>query len=267
MRTNLLKTDLKALTGIAFGALVGGVATAALAADGDDRHRHADVEMSAECAVEGTTPRVVVTGRSESRVIVAPNVRIGVGSSCADGRQIHVAIRDHDSDHKVHVYRLDGEMDEDARERMDRARERMERAQERIERARERAEQARERSQDARERAAEARERAAEARGRLERVDWAEVDDRLREADAQLRDAATVEALRTAEQVLQNRLRMLEEDGVGNLEEVRERLVDIEARLADDLDAEVREDLTREMRRLRVALDRALAASRGAGNR
>lgn len=250
MRKKLLKTDMTALAGIACGALVGGIATAALAAERSD-HRHQDVEVSADCAVEGTTPRIVVTGRSESRVIVAPNVRIGVGSSCADGREIHVALRDHDTDTRVHVYRM-GEMGEDARERMDRARERMERAQERIEQARERAEQA--------------RERAEEARERMDRVDWDGVDDQLRQAEVHLREAATVDALRSAERVLQNRLRLLEEDGVEELDEARERLVEIEARLADDLESEIREELTREMRRLRVELDRMLAESRGKGN-
>lgn len=220
MRTNLLKTDMKALAGIAFGALLGGVATAALAADGDDRHPR-DVEVSADCAVEGTTPRIVVTGQSESRVIVAPNVRIGVGSSCADGREIHVAVRGHDTDHRVHVYRLDGEMDEAAQERMERVRERMERTQERIERARDRADRARERAEMARLRAAEARER-------MDRHD--------------LRDDRAA------------------------LDEARERLVDLEARLADDLEAEIREELTREMRRLRQELNRALTANRGTGN-
>ena len=238
--SRFLGADVTALASIAGGTLVGGLAMATMVSGSDQRDRSAmDLrEVNVECAAE-VTPRVVVSHNS-SRVVVAPNVRIGIGSSCADGSQeIHVMSRrgKNSTTATFHVRELDA----DARQRMEEARERIAEAQVQMERARERVEVARERMD----------------RTRLER---------LRRGDDVSREAASLEALRSAERVLEQRLRRLEGEGLDGLDDVVERMSALEVELRTDLDERIRADVVREMRALRVELDRVQAESRGGGN-
>ncbi len=240
--SRFLGADVTALASIAGGTLLGGLATAALLSGSNHQDRgpreHA---VDVACAAE-VSPRIIVShnSSSSSRVVVAPNVRIGMGSSCAEGaREIHIRS---DRGHRDAVFSFEVQgMDQDARERMEEARERIAEAQKRMERAQVRVEAAR------------------------ERMDRTRVE-RLRRGDDITREAASLEALRSAEKILEQRLRSLEGQGLEELNEIRERMATMEIRLSQDLDQGLREDLVREMRTLRVELDRAQAEARGKGN-
>ncbi|MEQ8329340.1 MAG: hypothetical protein RH859_02630 [Longimicrobiales bacterium] len=205
----LLGADVTALACIAGGALVGGVATAALveAADGPHGAVHAEA-LDGRCLDTDDAPRVIVAGGEGARIVVAPGVRIGAGSHCVEGRhevRIHHAIRED----RIREVRI------------------------RVDRRQVRSEEVRERMEEA----------------------------RVREARA---------GLEAAERVLDQRLRMLEDEGIEGLDEFRLRIQALDERLASgieaDIDAEVRAAITAEMRALREELDRVRAESRRGGN-
>jgi hypothetical protein len=81
---NGIGTDVIALAAILGSGAVGGVATLALA-DGDSVDSD---EARYECSVtmsESAAPVVVTLGGDTETIVVAPNVRVGVGSSCVAG--------------------------------------------------------------------------------------------------------------------------------------------------------------------------------------
>jgi translation initiation factor IF-1 len=119
---NGIGTDVIALAAILGSGAVGGVATLALA-DGDSVDSD---EARYECSVtmsESAAPVVVTLGGDTETIVVAPNVSVGVGSSCVAGAVIQ----------EIGSERMEREMAR-ARVRIERAQERMERAQERMER-------------------------------------------------------------------------------------------------------------------------------------
>lgn len=245
----LLGADVTALACIAGGALVGGVATAALveAADGPHRAVHAEA-LDGRCLDTDDAPRVIVAGVEGARIVVAPGVRIGAGSHCVEGRhevRIHRAVRED----RIREVRI----------RVDRRQVRSEEVRERMEEARARAEEMHERMEEARVRMDEARERMREVR--LDELTSGPDDARVREARA---------GLEAAERVLDQRLRMLEDEGIEGLDEFRLRIQALDERLTSgieaDIDAEVRAAITAEMRALREELDRVRAESRRGGN-
>lgn len=222
---SLWGTDVRALACIAGGALVGGMATAAVADASNGGHDH--VSTSVTCAAEGVTPRVIVVGDASARVVVAPGVRIGEGSTCVESsRHIRVHTRVGDDGAVVAEVRM-----RDAEVRMREARARME----------------------------EARARADLALERARRIQAAQEELSAEEA---------ADGLRAAEAILQRRLERMESEGVMELDELRARLAEIDARLDEqlgvDLERALQSELAAEMRRLREDIDRA--RREGSGN-